>query len=80
MRAPTSTSAASSGLPSRRRDKAIDLEAAAYHASTSGADLIIELADEPHGSVTLRFGQTNWHRINLFNSAHIPALPFEAHC
>lgn len=32
----------------------------------------------PQGSVKLRLGQTNWYVMNLFNSAGIPAFPFES--
>lgn len=55
-------------------------EAATYHASVRGDELFL-VPDVPAGSrLTISYAQTAWYQINLYNSAEIPALPFETVC
>ncbi len=53
---------------------------AAFTARVQGNRLFIELSAPAVGDVRIRFAQTNWFCVNLYNSAHIPALPFELSC
>ena len=53
---------------------------AAFSAHVQESCLIIDLAETPTGPVQVRYAQTNGYDINLFNSAHIPALPFALGC
>ena len=46
----------------------------------NGDCLLLDLEEVPTGQVTVRFAQSNWYRINLFNEAHVPALPFVIDC
>ena len=57
-----------------------DDKSIAFEAHADGNRIIIDLSDVPAGEVCIRFAQTNWFRINLYNSAHIPALPFTLIC
>lgn len=54
--------------------------AVAFDAHVAGDSLVITLGHAPTGEVNVHFAQTNWYRVNLYNSAHIPALPFKLHC
>lgn len=54
--------------------------AVAFDAHVAGDSLVITLGHAPAGEVNVHFAQTNWYRVNLYNSAHIPALPFKLHC
>jgi sialate O-acetylesterase len=51
-----------------------------FHAAVPGNRLILVLEDSADGPLEVRFAQTNWYRINLYNSVGIPALPFVATC
>ena len=55
-------------------------ESVPFKAHTIADRLEIELVDAPTGEVRIRFAQSNWYCVNLYNSAHIPALPFEVIC
>ena len=58
----------------------VDGAPAPFVARAEGERLVIELTDMPSGDVCIRFAQTNWYCVNLYNSAHIPALPFKRSC
>ena len=49
----------------------------AFDAHAEGDCLVIDPDGQPAGEVRVRFARTNWYCVNLYNSAHIPALPFE---
>lgn len=51
-----------------------------YHAAIPGDRLILVLDEPADGPLEVRFAQTNWYRINLYNSAGIPVLPFATIC
>lgn len=51
-----------------------------YTVKTEGEALVIILGKEPEGLVTLRYAQTPWYIVNLYNQAGIPAIPFELEC
>lgn len=57
-----------------------DGEPLTFEAHTDGSRLIVDLEDVPAGEICIRFAQTNWFCINLYNSSHIPALPFTLSC
>ena len=48
-----------------------------YEYVVSGNQLKITLAQSEAPAVRIRFAQTNWYRVNLYNEANIPAIPFE---
>ena len=51
-----------------------------FHAAIPGNRLILVLEEPADGPLEVRFAQTNWFHINLYNSVGIPALPFSAIC
>ena len=51
-----------------------------FQAGTRGDRLVLAPQEPLSGSVEVRFAQDNWYRINLYNSAEIPALPFAISC
>ena len=55
-------------------------EPVAFEVRADGNRLVIDLAGDPVGKVRISYAQTNWFQINLYNSAHIPALPFVLTC
>ena len=55
-------------------------KAVPFHAAIPGNRLILVLEEPADGPLEIRFAQTNWYRINLYNSVGIPALPFIATC
>ena len=55
-------------------------KAVPFHAAIPGNRLILVLEEPADGPLEIRFAQTNWYRINLYNSVDIPALPFIATC
>ena len=48
-----------------------------HTCEVSGNDLRIALAGNVQAPVDIRFARTNWYRVNLYNDAGIPAIPFE---
>ena len=52
----------------------------AYHASVEGDTLVLKLEQPTEKSVRICFGREAWYRVNLVNSAGIPAIPFETRC
>lgn len=55
----------------------VDGEAVPFSAYVEADRLVIELKKPIAGDVCIHHARTNWFCVNLFNSAHIPALPFE---
>ena len=55
-------------------------EAVSFSAHAEDNRLVIELEEPVADDVCIRFAQANWFCINLYNSTHIPALPFELSC
>ncbi len=47
-----------------------------YTAHVEGSKLILSLKTDDKKPVELRFAQRDWYRVNLYNSADIPAIPF----
>ncbi len=47
-----------------------------FEACADGGRLILTPESLPDNSVKVDFAQTGWYRINLYNSAGIPAIPF----
>lgn len=47
-----------------------------YTARVEGSKLILSLEADDKKPVELRFAQGDWYRVNLYNSANIPAIPF----
>lgn len=57
-----------------------DGEALPFRAAARGDELIIMLEGTQQNPIEVRFAQTNWYRVNLYNGAEIPALPFAITC
>ena len=55
-------------------------ESVPFKARAIADRLEIELTDAPAAEVRIHYAQTNWYCINLYNSARVPALPFEVAC
>ena len=51
--------------------------AVSYTWEVEGNVLRIQLDGSEAGDVRVRFAQTNWYCVNLYNEAGIPAIPFE---
>lgn len=51
-----------------------------YTAEVDGEQIIIRLETVPQGTVKVQFAQTSWYKVNLYNQADIPAVPFEFVC
>lgn len=47
-----------------------------YEATVQGAVVTLYLQEEPKEAIQIKFAQTNWYQVNLYNSSHIPAIPF----
>lgn len=47
-----------------------------FTASVSGNELTLTLSQMPKGNVQVEFADTMWYQVNLYNEAHIPAIPF----
>ena len=47
-----------------------------YTANVEGSKLVLSLKTDHQKPVELRFAQGAWYRVNLYNSANIPAIPF----
>lgn len=52
----------------------------AYQASVEGNTLVLKLEQPTEESILIRFAREAWYRVNLVNSAGIPAIPFETRC
>ncbi len=48
-----------------------------FTAAADGGRLVLTLAEPASGTLTLSLAQTSWYCVNLYNSAGIPAIPFE---
>ena len=53
-----------------------DGEEIPYTADVEGSKLVLSLKTDYRKPVELRFAQEAWYRVNLYNSANIPAIPF----
>lgn len=51
--------------------------APAFQAETKGDQVILTFEKLPEDPVQISFAQGAWYQINLFNSAGIPAIPFQ---
>jgi sialate O-acetylesterase len=51
-----------------------------FVAHAEGDCLVLDLRREPASELSVSYGQSNMHCLNLYNSAHIPALPFVMCC
>ena len=51
-----------------------------FAAHAEGDCLVLDLQREPSSELSVSYGQSNAHCLNLYNSAHIPALPFVMCC
>lgn len=49
-----------------------------FLAKADGNDIIIILEEIINGKVSVEFAQGKWYRVNLCNSADIPAVPFKS--
>lgn len=48
-----------------------------YSAYAEGNQLIIRLNPQSDAPLAVKFAQTSWYQVNLYNQADIPAVPFE---
>lgn len=48
----------------------------AFTAKTDGNRLILTMEQEEEKDWKVSFAETSWYRVNLYNAAHIPAVPF----
>ena len=55
-------------------------EALTYHFKVSGDSLELCAESAGEGPLTVSFAKKNWYLVNLYNSAGLPAIPFEIHC
>ena len=51
-----------------------------FQAGVRGDRLVLVPEEPTTEPLEVRFAQTNWYRINLYNSAEIPVLPFAVTC
>ena len=51
-----------------------------FQAGVRGDRLVLVPEEPTTEPLEVRFAQTNWYRINLYNSAEIPVLPFAVSC
>lgn len=55
-------------------------EEKAYTFAAEGNKLILNVEQAVEDSLKVKFAKTSWYLVNLYNSAGIPAIPFEAEC
>jgi sialate O-acetylesterase len=55
-------------------------EALTYPFKVSGDSLELCAESAGEGPLTVSFAKENWYLVNLYNSAGLPAIPFEFHC
>ncbi|MCD8366095.1 MAG: hypothetical protein LUC83_09890 [Clostridiales bacterium] len=48
----------------------------AFDAAAEGEQLILTMKNLTPGPIKIAFAQTSWYRVNLYNQAGIPAVPF----
>ncbi len=48
-----------------------------FRAEAAGDQIVITPAENISGKVSITFAQGKWYRVNLYNSAGIPAIPFQ---
>lgn len=53
-----------------------NVESLDYVAIADGNHLIISIDHMPAGPIAVAFAKTMWYQVNLYNEAHIPAIPF----
>lgn len=51
-----------------------------YTLTISGDKMFLELPEGTYDGLTVSFAHTLWYRVNLYNQAGIPAIPFEVSC
>lgn len=51
-----------------------------YRPEIEGNALLLKLEKPADGTVHIAFAKGAWYRVNLFNEAGIPAVPFETEC
>ena len=52
----------------------------AFQAGARGDRLVLAPSEPVAGPLEVRFAQNNWYRVNLYNAAQIPAVPFCVTC
>lgn len=53
---------------------------AEYHFVVSNEKIILTLPEDKMGELIVKFACDVWYRVNLYNRAGIPAIPFEVRC
>lgn len=51
-----------------------------YSFMVSDENIVLNLPESITGKITVKFARDLWYRVNLYNQAGIPAIPFEADC
>ena len=49
----------------------------AYEAAIDRDKVILTLKEKAEGPRVVRFARGKWYKVNLYNSAGVPAIPFE---
>ena len=49
----------------------------AYTFAIEGNKLILNVEQAEEEPLQVKFARTSWYQVNLYNSAGIPAIPFE---
>ena len=52
-------------------------EEKAYSFATEGNKLILNVEQAEEEPLKVKFAKTSWYLVNVYNSADIPAIPFE---
>lgn len=55
-------------------------EEKAYTFAAEGNKLILNVEQAEEEPLKVKFAKTSWYLVNVYNSAGIPAIPFEAEC